>query len=250
MADDRPAVDPVQAIADLQRRIDDLESTTAARLGRKSTGDMEITFRTTPKEHTLFLRGQTLKRVDYPNLWQWVQENDAVFEQAFGAGDGSTTFTLPDMQGRVPICAGTINQGDIFAGGNGIETYYIGRTGGLTNRFITQNVLPPHSHSGTTTNADQNHVHGGTTGGAGGHSGHWPGGGRWQAQDGGTPGTGAQNSADAVGNHSHDFTTLGENRSHVHGFTTNSVGGDPNFPVSFPLDLRIPYMTVNWMVWT
>src|SRR5690606_22100892 len=84
MADDRPAIDPVAAIAELQRRLDDLESTTAARIGRKSTGDMEITFRTTPKPHTLFLRGQTLLRADYPALWQWVQENDAVFEDAFG----------------------------------------------------------------------------------------------------------------------------------------------------------------------
>lgn len=247
MADDRPAVDPVQAIADLQRRIDDLESTTAARLGRKSTGDMEITFRTTPKEHTLFLRGQTLKRADYPNLWQWVQENDAVFENAFGPGDGATTFTLPDMQGRIVIAAGTINQGDIFQGGNGIETYYIGRTGGLTNRFITENVLPPHSHSGTTTNADQNHIHGGQTDDGGSHSGHNSG-----ASDAAVgPGRSiAGNSQTTNGNHSHHFTTAGENRSHVHGFTTSTVGGDPDFPVSFPLDLRIPYMTVNWLIWT
>lgn len=248
MTDDRSADDLVATITELKRRLDDLESTTAARLGRKSTGDMEITFRTTPKEHTLFLRGQTLLRSAYPNLWQWVQENDAVFEQAFGPGDGVSTFTLPDMQGRIVIAAGTINQGDIFDGGGGIETYYIGRAGGLTHRFISTAVMPPHRHSGETTNANQNHVHGGTTSDGGSHSGHNSG-----ASDAAVgPGRSiAGNSQTTGGNHAHNFTTLGENRSHVHGFTTSWEGGDSNFtPGSFPLDLRVPYMTVNWLIWT
>ena len=248
MADDRPAVDLVAAVADLQRRLNDLESTTVARLGRKSTGDMEITLRTTPKEHTLFLRGQTLQRAAYPNLWQWVVENDAVFENAFGAGDGATTFTLPDMQGRVPITAGTINQGDIFAGGGGVETYYIGRTGGLTHRFISTAVMPPHRHSGTTGVSNRPHFHGGQTDHDGGNHGrHWDG--------GGLVGGGANSvplkSNDSGGAHSHHFTTATENVGHEHGFTTSWEGGDEAFePGSFPLDLRVPYMTVNWLIWT
>ena len=226
------------------------QRTTAARIGRKSTGDMEITFRTTPKPHTLFLRGQTLLRADYPALWQWVQENDAVFEDAFGPGDGSTTFTLPDMQGRVPIAAGTINQGDIYTGGAGVETYYIGRVGGLTSRFISMSVMPPHRHSGTTGAASRPHYHGGQTDTDGGHGGHFPGS-QYNAAAGSALGLAAWNSGGGARSHSHHFTTATENVTHEHGFVTSWEGGNSDFSTgSFPLDMRQPYMTVNWLIWT
>jgi microcystin-dependent protein len=247
MADDRPVEDTTDQVARLQRELDDLKSTVFARLARKSTGDIEITLRPTPKEGALFLRGQTVSRAQYPDLWQWVQTNNLIIEDAFGAGDGSTTFQLPDMQGRVPIGGGTISQGDIFTGGFGNETYYIGRSGGLTHRFLTFANLPPHAHNGTTGAASRPHKHGGQTDFDGGNHGH-----HWDGP--GLVGAGANaapiKNAESDGRHSHHFTSATEDVTHEHGFTTNSVGGDSDFENnSFPLDLRQPYMTINWMIW-
>jgi len=44
--------------------------------------------------------GQTVSRTTYSGLFR-------VIGTTFGAGDGSTTFTLPDFRGRLPIGAGT-----------------------------------------------------------------------------------------------------------------------------------------------
>lgn len=246
MADDRPVEDPPDTIARLQRELDDMKSTVFARLSRKPTGDMEITLRPTPKEHTIFLRGQTLNRAEYADLWAWVQTNNMVIEDAFGPGDGTTTFTVPDMQGRVPITGGTIDQGTIQSGGGGRETYYIGRSGGLTHRFISVAVMPPHAHavSGGT------HAHFARETNLGDHSGHNNGSHSvWVASNASGSTTIVPNDYFASwggGPHSHELYGGGE---HNHAVTI--TGGDDNYdPGSFPLDLRVPYMTVNWMLWT
>lgn len=58
-----------------------------------------------------------------------------------GAGDGSTTFTLPDMQDRVPV--GTL------------ATYALGQTGGAATVTLTANQLAAHDHRVV----DPGHVH-------------------------------------------------------------------------------------------
>jgi microcystin-dependent protein len=52
-----------------------------------------------------------------------------------GAGDGSTTFNLPDSQGRA-----TVGQGQV--GSNSQPTMYVGRTGGDQTVTISQSNLP------------------------------------------------------------------------------------------------------------
>lgn len=42
--------------------------------------------------------GQTLLRSEYPELWEFAQSNELV-GKLFGSGDGSTTFTIPDVRG-------------------------------------------------------------------------------------------------------------------------------------------------------
>lgn len=44
--------------------------------------------------------GQTLLRSSYPELWRFAQENGLV-GKLFGAGDGSTTFTVTDIRGHL-----------------------------------------------------------------------------------------------------------------------------------------------------
>src|SRR6218665_2297962 len=51
---------------------------------------------TTPPEGWLLCHGQTLPRTTYPTLF-------AAIGTTYGPGDGTTTFTLPNLRGRVPV---------------------------------------------------------------------------------------------------------------------------------------------------
>lgn len=53
-----------------------------------------------PPSGWLFCDGSAVSRVTYSALY-------AILGATFGAGDGSTTFNLPDLQGRVPVGKGT-----------------------------------------------------------------------------------------------------------------------------------------------
>ena len=52
-------------------------------------------------------------------------------------GNGTTTFALPDLQGRVPIGAGQ---------GPSTSNYALGQKGGATQVTITTNNMPAHIH--------------------------------------------------------------------------------------------------------
>ncbi|WCN38336.1 phage tail protein [Aneurinibacillus uraniidurans] len=53
-------------------------------------------------------------------------------------GNGTTTFNLPDLRGRVPVGMGQ------QAGGT---NFVIGTTGGVESSTLTINQLPPHNHT-------------------------------------------------------------------------------------------------------
>lgn len=52
-----------------------------------------------PPEYFIEPKGQTLLRSQYPELWEFAQENGLV-GKLFGEGDGSTTFTVTDIRGN------------------------------------------------------------------------------------------------------------------------------------------------------
>lgn len=58
---------------------------------------------TTAPEGWLLCQGQAISRTDYADLF-------AVIGTAFGSGDGSTTFNVPDMREAVPKGAGETGQ--------------------------------------------------------------------------------------------------------------------------------------------
>jgi len=64
-----------------------------------------------------------------------INQNQALFSLlgSLYGGNGSTTFALPNLQGRIPIHAG-----------NG---YTLGGRGGTTTHTITMNELPMHWHA-------------------------------------------------------------------------------------------------------
>lgn len=85
-----------------------------------------------PPEGWLIRNGAAISRSAYAELF-------AVIGTTFGAGNGSTTFNLPDDRDRMPIGAGGL--------------YGLGATGGSKDAVVVT-----HSHA-FTTNADGYHVH-------------------------------------------------------------------------------------------
>lgn len=83
-----------------------------------------------------------------------ISQNTALFSLlgTFYGGDGRSTFSLPNLQGRVPV-----HQGSSAAG-----NYTIGQMGGEVNHTLAINEMPAHSHTvgvggtATSTNAQSN----------------------------------------------------------------------------------------------
>lgn len=101
----------------------------------------------------LFCYGQNISRTTYAALW-------TAIGSAHGAGDGSTTFTLPDLRGRVP--AGKDNMGGTAAGRlttaeSGINGNALGAVGGDESHVLAVDELPAHSHAAVVT--DPGHAH-------------------------------------------------------------------------------------------
>jgi microcystin-dependent protein len=78
-----------------------------------------------------------------------VSQNDALFS-LFGTiygGDGRTTFSLPDMRGRIPIHQGA---------GPGLSNRPLGSKAGDESVFLTANQIGVHNHSFMAANAAAN----------------------------------------------------------------------------------------------
>src|SRR5690606_38542325 len=66
----------------------------------------------------------------------------------YGVGDGSTTFNLPDLRGRVVAGydAGAAT-GRLTSGGAGINSGVMGAAGGAQTHTLTTAEMPAHSHN-------------------------------------------------------------------------------------------------------
>jgi microcystin-dependent protein len=125
---------------------------------------------TTPPSGYLLCDGSAVSRASFAELF-------AVIGTTYGAGDGSTTFNLPNLQGRVPVG---------FDSGQ-TEFDAMGETGGAKTHTLTVSEIPSHSHTtegvspgsspnnftghsalGAEQNAQDSSV--GSTGGGGAHN--------------------------------------------------------------------------------
>lgn len=80
---------------------------------------------TTAPEGYLMCDGSAVSRTAYATLF-------AVIGTTFGSGDGSTTFNVPDLSGRVPL---------------GVSSaHLLGSTGGSETVTLTEQELPAHVH--------------------------------------------------------------------------------------------------------
>ncbi len=69
-----------------------------------------------------------------------ITQNTALFSLLgnFYGGDGSSTFALPDLRGRVAVQQGQ---------GQGLALYDLGQTGGVESITLLQSEMPVHTHS-------------------------------------------------------------------------------------------------------
>ena len=86
----------------------------------------------------LLCNGAAVSRSTYADLF-------AVVGTTYGAGDGSSTFNLPDLRDRFAVGSGT--------------TYSAGATGGAATHTLTEAEMPAHTHTATSTVTDPGHTH-------------------------------------------------------------------------------------------
>lgn len=106
---------------------------------------------TLPASGWLFCLGQAVSRTTYSGLF-------SVISTTYGVGDGSTTFNLPDLQGRIPVGKSA-----------DVEFDALGETGGVKGVTLSaaQSGTTAHGHGATTapngtgiTFSDPGHGHG------------------------------------------------------------------------------------------
>ena len=152
------------------------------------------------------LTGQTLIRADYPDLWTFANTEIGLGNTLYGVGDGSTTFTIASMGGRVPAgkeSSATRLTATYFGG----DSTVLGATGGLESHTLTTAQLASHAHNGTTNGTSNDHTHGFTA-----ILTDVPG----AISYGGGVNSGAN--ADSAG------TTSGASADHTHSFTSDTAG--------------------------
>lgn len=79
----------------------------------------------TAPEGWLLCDGSAVSRADYADLF-------TAIGTTYGSGDGSTTFNLPDLSGRVVIGVS--------------QSHALGTTGGEASHVLTESELPTHVH--------------------------------------------------------------------------------------------------------
>ena len=102
----------------------------------------------------LLCQGQAVSRTTYADLFN-------VISTKYGVGDGSTTFNLPDLRGRVPV--------GLSPSDNDFKT--LGSKGGEKAHTLTVQEMPSHNHSATLTiNSGGAHTHSASSNSTGAHT--------------------------------------------------------------------------------
>jgi microcystin-dependent protein len=126
--------------------------------------------------------GQTVSRTVYAALWAQAQIEIAAGSTLYNNGDGSTTFGIVDMRGRLPVgwdSMGGTGAGRVTTAGSGVDGTTLGAAAGAQNKALITANLPPYTPAGTI--AASTSVSNGTTGLAGNSGGGFSSGGAFPA---------------------------------------------------------------------
>jgi microcystin-dependent protein len=201
--------DTTAKAADLNENFDDAEAVINELLEAViPVGTVIATARPSAPTGYLLCEGQAVSRTKYANLF-------AAVSTTYGAGDGSTTFNLPDLRGRVPI--------GVDAGANRvtIASNALGKSGGNQR-------LQGHTHTSGSLHSDvqnaSHHHHLDVT-----PTTRHEGNGFAYTDTAWTPGSGTNTSEDAA--------------THSHGIT-----GDTGFTGEGSSENLQPYQVVNYAI--
>ena len=111
VAQENPLAVPVfaQTQVDFNRRIAGATDSLARSHGNASVGDVKAIAGTTLPTNWLYCDGSPVSRSGFPQLF-------AELGVKWGAGNGATTFNLPDMRATGPIAAATVPVTTVDAG--------------------------------------------------------------------------------------------------------------------------------------
>jgi microcystin-dependent protein len=162
----------------------------------------------------LLCDGSAVSRSTYADLF-------AIVGTTYGVGNGSSTFNLPNLVGRVVV------------GRDASQTEFdvLGETGGAKTHTLATGEIPSHQHTmdhdhpaGTTSSVDLNHTH---------------------AYSGTVVGDGAHSHTITISDpgHGHDFDYQGVNRTS--GGATTSVVGPLGSAAKFPVNSNTTGITAS-----
>lgn len=129
--DDKVALNENPSVAEINKVTDDnMNEIKNAVNTNTPVGSISLFAGTTAPNGWLICDGSAVSRTTYANLF-------SVIGTTYGTGDGSTTFNIPDLQGRVPV------------GYKSSDTSFdtLGETGGEKTHQLTENELPKISGS-------------------------------------------------------------------------------------------------------
>lgn len=193
----------------------DIASTTTP--AAKGVGEVFHTAGATCPDDSLSSYGQAISRTTYADLF-------AIIGTTYGVGDGSSTFNVPDLRGRVfageDDAGGTSANRLTAATADTLNGDTLGATGGVETQTIAEAELPSHTHTGPShTHTGPSHTHTGTTASNGSHT--------HTFTDNGTGSvnreSGSQGTADNGANNGESTSSDG---AHTHTITTDAGGTD------------------------
>ena len=188
--------------------------------GSAPVGSLELFAGSSIPANYLACDGTAYSRTTYAGLY-------GVIGTSWGAGDGSTTFNVPDFRGRFPVGAG---QGSTHEGGGTGTNRVLAATGGAETHTQWEAEIAPHSHGGVTSTETVSHQHDVTVTG-----GIQPGGVSQFIHTGdGSTGTWYYTTATSSG------TTGSENQQHTHFIANDGLG--------LAMTIMNPFAVVNYII--